>query len=359
MMDKTIKILFILPSLKAGGAERVVSFIAQNLDKSKFTPILLIVGFEKDAAFSVEHIETHFLNKNRVLDGITGIFSKLKQLKPQIVMTSIAHLTAVTAVQSLFFRKIKFVAREANIKKITKQYHNTNLLPFGKTLNSLSYKLLDAIICQSKDMADELIELRPKTAKKITIINNPITKEYSSEIEIQYNSKTQYITVGRLHNEKGHCRILEALSSLDLAFNYTIIGSGPHEQLIKNKVNELGLNDKVTWIDFTNDVERYLKNSNVFIQGSYAEGFPNALLESCAVGTPVVAYNCLGGTSEIVTHGVNGFLVDSEIELKEALIKLHSVPLERKQVIASVAKKFSKTRIIEQYQDVFTNLMNH
>ena len=62
-MEKKIKILFILPSLKAGGAERVVSFIAQNLDTTRFTPSLLIVGFEKDVAFSIHDIETHFLNK--------------------------------------------------------------------------------------------------------------------------------------------------------------------------------------------------------------------------------------------------------------------------------------------------------
>ncbi|MEH6538372.1 MAG: glycosyltransferase [Psychroserpens sp.] len=358
-MEKKIKILFILPSLKAGGAERVVSFIAQNLDATRFTPSLLIIGFEKDAAFSIEHIETHFLNKTRVLDGVTGIFSKLRSIKPQIVMTSIAHLTAVTTIQSLWFRKIKFVAREANIKKITIQYHNASL-PFGaKTLNTISYKLLDAIICQSKDMADELVELRPKTANKIHIINNPITKVFSSEISNIQNNKPHYITVGRLHNEKGHCRILEALSLLDFDFKYTIIGSGPHEQRIKDKAEALHLSDSVTWIDFTNDIEKHLNNSSVFIQGSYAEGFPNALLESCAAGTPVIAYNCLGGTSEIVKQGVNGFLVDTEIELKEKLIELIKNPLNKQQIIASVKSKFSKEQIISQYEEVFNNLIQN
>lgn len=355
-MEKKIKILFILPSLKAGGAERVVSFIVQNLDTTKFTPILLIIGFEKDAAFSIQNIETHFLNKTRVLDGVTGIFTKLKSIKPQIVMTSIAHLTAVTAIQSLYFKKIKFVSREANIKKITKVYHNTKM-PFGvKTLNTLSYRLLDAIICQSKDMADELVELRPKTADKIHIINNPITKLFSSETPTIQHSKPHYITVGRLHNEKGHCRILEGLSLLDFDFKYTIIGIGPHENLIRNKVEALQLNDKLTWIEFTNDVETHLKNSSAFIQGSYAEGFPNALLESCAAGTPVIAYNCPGGTSEIVEQGVNGFLIDTEIELKEKLTELNENPLKKQQIMASVTNKFSKENIVSQYEQVFINL---
>lgn len=357
-MEQSFKILFILPSLKAGGAERIVSFIAQNLDKKRFTPILLIVGHEKDAAFSIENADTHFLNKSRVLDGITGIFSKIKTIKPHIVMTSIAHLTAVTVIQALYFRKTKFIAREANIKKITKQYHDNNLLPFGKTLNTISYKLLDAIICQSKDMANELIELRPKTKKKIYIINNPITKVFDSEIPPKSRSTPQYITVGRLHNEKGHCRILEALSLLDFDFNYVIIGSGPHKHLIKDKVETLRLTEKVTWIDFTNNVENYLNESSVFLQGSYAEGFPNALLESCAVGTPVIAYNCPGGTSEIIEDGINGFLVNSEEELKNKLIDLKSSPINRNQIINSVMKKFSSEHIISQYETVFNKLLS-
>lgn len=357
-MAEHIKILFILPSLKAGGAERVVSFIAQHLDKSKFTPSLLIVGFEKDAAFEVKDIDIHYLNKSRVLDGVSGIFSTIKLIKPQIVMTSIAHLTAVTAIQSLWFRKTKFISREANIKKITKVYHK-NKLPFGiKTLNAISYKLLDAIVCQSKDMADELAELRPVTAKKIHIINNPITKVFTSNDSIATSEIPQYITVGRLHNEKGHCRILEALSLLEFDFHYTIIGNGPHEQLIKDKAEALNLQNQITWIDFTNDVETYLKASSVFIQGSYAEGFPNALLESCAVGTPVVAYRCLGGTSEIVEDGINGFLVNTENELKNKLIDLKRNPIDKAQIIASVMKKFSSEHIITQYENAFTNLIN-
>lgn len=358
-MKETIKILFILPSLKAGGAERVVSFIAQNLDSTKFSAILLVIGFEKDAVYPVESIETHFLNKKRVLNGIGGIFSKIKSIKPQIVMTSIEHLTAITTIHSIWFKKIKFVSREANIKKVTKIYHNTSMPLVSKILYNISYRLLDAIICQSKDMAIELAELRPKTTSKIHVINNPITNLSSQKLYKTNNTKPNYITVGRLHNEKGHIRILEALGSLKFDFCYTIIGTGPHKHTIKNKVEDLKLNSKIHWIDFTNDIEKHLKNSTVFIQGSYAEGFPNALLESCAVGTPVIAYNCPGGTSEIVEHGKNGYLVNNEIELKESLIKLTQLPLEKQQIIDSVKKKFNKEKIISQYEDLFSNLINN
>ncbi|TXE20243.1 glycosyltransferase [Psychroserpens burtonensis] len=358
-MANKIKILFILPSLRPGGAERVVSFIAQHLDKTKFEPKLLIVGYEKKAVYSIENIETVFLNKSRVLFGIIGIFNNIKTFKPDIVMTSIAHLTMVTVLQSYFFRRTKFVSREANIKKISRQYHNEMPSVIGKILSNRSYKLLDLIICQSKDMANELIELHPIVAHKITIINNPITKVYASEITTATPTKTNYITVGRLHEEKGHCRILEALSLLDYDFNYTIIGKGTYKDTIVEKAKELDLMDKIIWVDFTDVVQKHLIESSVFIQGSFAEGFPNALLESCTVGTPVIAYKCLGGTSEIIATGINGFLVDSEIELKEKLVNLKLYPMDRRQIITSVMKKFSPEQIIEHYEKTFTNLVRN
>ena len=271
-------------------------------------------------------------------------------------MTSIAHLTMVTVFQSYFFRSTKFVSREANIKKVSQQYHNEMPSFLGKILSKRSYKLLDLIVCQSKDMATELVELHPISKQKITIVNNPITKVFSSDINASFPATPNYVTVGRLHEVKGHCRILRALSELDHEFTYTIIGKGNFKSVIVDKAKELNLMDKIIWIDFTNEVQKYLIDSSVFIQGSYAEGFPNALLESCAVGTPVIAYNCLGGTSEIVEENINGFLINSENELKNKLLDLKSNPMERAQVISSVMKKFSPEQIVSQYEKAFTNL---
>ena len=90
-------------------------------------------------------------------------------------------------------------------------------------------------------------------------------------------------------------------------FKYTIVGSGPLESLLKKKVVELGLEKNVDFIPYTNQVLNIVNAHDYFIQGSYFEGFPNALLESCTVGTPVLAFNAPGGTKEIVQEGVNGF----------------------------------------------------
>jgi glycosyltransferase involved in cell wall biosynthesis len=91
------------------------------------------------------------------------------------------------------------------------------------------------------------------------------------------------------------------------------------------------------------------------LQGSYSEGFPNALLESCVVGTPVIAFNVPGGTKEIIEDGVNGFLVKNENEFLE---KLNDNRIWDPEAIReSVVRKFSKEKILKQYENLFLDIL--
>ena len=73
-MQSKKKILFILPTLCAGGAERVMSFVAQQLDDSKFEAKLIVLGFDNDAVYIVDKIEVIYLNKKRLLLAIFDLF---------------------------------------------------------------------------------------------------------------------------------------------------------------------------------------------------------------------------------------------------------------------------------------------
>ena len=72
-MKGKIKIIFILPSLVPGGAERVISFVAQNIDKKKFEPTLLIAGYKEETAYDVSNVKVKYLNKSRILFSIQSI----------------------------------------------------------------------------------------------------------------------------------------------------------------------------------------------------------------------------------------------------------------------------------------------
>ncbi|MEO6348106.1 MAG: glycosyltransferase family 4 protein, partial [Aquaticitalea sp.] len=113
------------------------------------------------------------------------------------------------------------------------------------------------------------------------------------------------------------------------------------------------LKDKITHIPFTNEVNRYLRQSDVYLQSSYVEGFPNAVIESCAVGTPVIAYKAPGGINEIIVEGVNGYVADDEKEFLEYINQVYSNNIFVPQIVSdSVYSKFGKEKILKEYEDL-------
>ena len=214
------KILFVIPSLRAGGAERVMSFIAQNLDDSIFDVNLLVVGFEKDKAFDVDSISVTFLNKARVSRGVWGMIKKIKNFKPDVVIGAIGHLNAMLGALSFFFPKLIFIGREVNVASVLGNIRNKP----KKTLNIIPYlyQFLDTVICQSNDMANDVKINTATKHDRIVIINNPITDKFKLKEEKPNNRIPKFITVGSLEKRKGHWRLLDVLSKLDFDFEYTI-----------------------------------------------------------------------------------------------------------------------------------------
>ncbi|MCK7591032.1 glycosyltransferase [Subsaxibacter sp. CAU 1640] len=359
MPKSKINIAFILPSLVAGGAERVISTVAQHLDKSRFEATLVIIGFEKDKAYDTSAIKTIYFNKKRVLSGIPKLFNYIATNKPDIVVSCMSHVNIPVAMILTFFPKIKLIIREANIKSITAVYHGSNKSWFFKHALPYSQSRASMIICQSKDMSEEMTSEFKIESSKLCVINNPISDGFESKTREYDESIFNFITVGRLHAEKGHKRILETLSKIEFPFRYTIIGTGEAEADLKQLVNDYKLTSNVTFIPYTNEVQKFLIKSDLFLQGSYAEGFPNALLESCAVGTPALAYQSLGGTNEIIEHGINGYVANDDADFLSYLNKLHQdYHFDKQKVRDSVHKKFNKEKIIVQYQELFFHVMN-
>lgn len=353
------KILFVLPSLKAGGAERVVSFLAKNLDQNVFEIKIVIVGYKKDSVYNVDDLHIIFFNQDRMLNGLYPLFKFIKINKPDIVFGTIRHVNIILGFYNLVFRNVRFIVREASVMSSMLKFSNSkNQIP--DFLVKFLYNHLDAIVCQSNDIKKDLKnELGIRKSKLITI-NNPITqlKQFSTS-KTEYPKIIKFITIGRLSEEKGHGRILEGLAKVkNYSFTYTIIGRGPLELKIKDLANKLGVLDKIKFIAHTSKVLDYLSESDFFIQGSFVEGFPNAVLESCSVGTPVIAFDCPGGTKEIIKDGINGFLAVTEGDFNKTLHNLNDIPVFNRSVVqASVLSKFSSQKIIKEYENLFLSVL--
>ncbi|MGY0392428.1 glycosyltransferase [Bizionia sp. KMM 8389] len=361
MTNKKINIVFVLPSLAAGGAERILSYVAQNLDVNQFKVTLLVTGFEKDTVYKMNGLHIKYLNKTRVLKAFGSLFNYFKKHKPDIVVSSIFHLNTMIASMAPFFKKTKFVSREANVLSVLDKHNPSTNAIFIKYLIIIAYRLVDCVICQSKDMQNDMVSNYSVPKSKTVLINNPITKNFKVKPKNQNtNHPLQLITIGRLSKEKGHDRLIKVLSEVNFPFNYTLIGSGNEKDSIFEQLTNSNLHNKTTYINYTSEVEKYLAASDVFLQGSYVEGFPNVLIESCVVGTPVLAFNAPGGLDEIIESGKNGFVVNNSKEFLEQLNQIHNKnPFIPDIVSKTVKDKFNSTKIINEYTALFLNLFHN
>ena len=360
MKLKKNKILFVLPDLKWGGTQKIVSFVSSKLAIKDYEITLMVIGFKKDAVFNF-NTKTIFLNKTRLLFSIPSILKYVFKNKPKVIFSSFTHINIIFAFISIFLRDIKFICRESSVITSMKTYTTNSKIQ--DYLIKLLYPNFIKIICQSQDMKSDLIKNYNISSKKLVVINNPVVYFSNSNfnLNVKINKSINLITVGRLSPEKGYLRIIENLSQLKkFNFIYKIVGQGHHKSEINKLLESKKLLDKVVFLEQTNEILYHLNKSDLFLQGSYVEGFPNAVLDSCIVGTPVLAYNVPGGTKEIIKHGFNGFLVKNDNEFRKNLndfFEKKNINFDRKKISLDIRKRFGQKIILDSYRTLFENLL--
>ncbi len=361
-MSKKIKIYFFIPSLRAGGAERVVSFIAQKIDKTKFDSTLYVIGTNKDATFEVKEVPVVFLNHERVSKSFGSIFKTLRKGKPDIVFGTIGHVNILLGFFKLLFPRTVFIGREVNVISVLSEVQEMKgRMP--KWLSTFLMNRLDVMVCQSKDMAEDVKKVFGFKEKKISIINNPISEKFQLKFKEEEEEKEKHnsynlITIGSLTNRKGHIRIIEVLKNLQIPFTYTIVGNGDLRDVVFSTIKKNNLEENVQHIPFSNDVQSLLQKNDLFLLGSFVEGFPNVLLESCAVGTPVVAFNAPGGINEIIIEGVNGYIADTPEDYLQKIMLSYKKEWNIEAIRNSVISRYNEQKIIKDYEELFLSKIN-
>lgn len=369
MEYKRIKVYLIIYSLAKGGAERVFSIIANGLDKSKFDVTVITISSNYKHIFTLDNDVVQLnLNINKSLFAIIKLFKIIKADKPNVIFSTIGQINIITGfigvlLKVFFGLKTFFMMRETSIPSINNQksQYPAWLLKF---LIKKIYPKFDLIIVQGENMKRDLVDNFSIEQTKIHIINNPIDFLNTDKIKINtknlaYKNQKEYIliTVGNFSTIKGYDRLLEVIKRITnkVKFKYYILGSGEQEQIIKQKINEFDLQEVCVLTGSVNNVQEYLLKADLFIQGSYYEGFPNVLIEANQVGLPVVAFDVPGGTSEIIANGKNGYLVeDGDINsFVEHIILALNTDFNKKEIITQTNAKFSKSKIIAEYEELF------
>jgi glycosyltransferase involved in cell wall biosynthesis len=347
------KILFVIPSLSGGGAEKVFSIIANNLSQEQFD-IHFVVLTNKNLVYPLKLKQIYLYEYSRVLFAIPTLIRLIKKIRPEILFTTLTYQNVLISIFSLFYPKVKLVCRESTLPSLNNKKNSIPIL--YNLLVRLTYRKFTRIICQSRDMYSDMIKNFGIGSSKMEIIQNPV----ESDIRVlsnQINTVPVLITVAMLRPEKGIDRILNCLATFDHPFEYWIIGSGSEEGKIRAIIaNNKKLAESVRLMGFVNDVPQYLSKANIYLQGSYYEGFPNVLLEAGVHGLPVVAFDCPGGTKEIINNGKNGFLVDSEADFSHKLSKAIEMEWDKESIRGHIETNFSVQNIVKQYENVFASI---
>ena len=178
MIDCRVSILFLIPSLQGGGAERVIVNLLRHLDRRKFHLILGIVDtrdavFAKDVPDDVEVVD---LKCSRVRYAMPKVMGLVWKRKPNVVFSTLGHLNLALAIlRPLLPNGVRYIARETIIVSMLSSAYS---IPFwwGWAYRRF-YCRYDTVICQSQDMRNDLIENFGLSQNKAVVINNPVDIE--------------------------------------------------------------------------------------------------------------------------------------------------------------------------------------
>ena len=358
--EEKIKLLILTPTLQCGGSEKFVSLLCRHINTSIFSVCLVVVNnanpFIKIENPAVEIIE---LKKDRVLFSLLAIKKVVNNFKPDIIFSTANHLNIYLAIfKNRFSSNIKFIAREASIVSINSQQAKMPVL-YNRLIKKY-YRRFDMIICQSAYMQHDLVKHYRIPVGKAMVIHNATEGVLNTPVQPKQNSEHVYkfITVARLSDEKGIERLIHAVGLLSIPFTYHIIGEGSKRDKLQELIDELQLGNKVFLVGQKTDPFNGMEDVDLFLMGSYYEGFPNVLLEAGAHGIPVVAFNAPGGIAEIISDNVNGLLVeDNDIIAFAAAIKnALAGNFNRDQIIETTKKRFSVSGMMAAMENIFLKL---
>jgi colanic acid/amylovoran biosynthesis glycosyltransferase len=214
----------------------------------------------------------------------------------------------------------------------------------------------------SKAILDEAQKYRLDKSKA-KVVYSGIDVNSQSLIKRKRDQVFTILSVGRSHWKKGYTYALDAcaiLKSQGVIFKYIIIGGNSSLEL-QYQVRELNLENCVELLGRQpfDKVQKMMKNADILLLPSVEEGIANVVLEAMAVQTIVLTTNC-GGMTEVVTDGINGFMVpvrDSDkmaIKIKEVMaLSENSKSKIKIAAIETIKKKHDKQNMVSEMMDLY------
>ena len=302
---------------------------------------------------------TNFINEFNLLYYYSKLFDKIK---PDIILgfTIKPNIYGAIAAKK---RNIPFVA---NITGLGSAVENAGVLQkFTIGLYKFAFTDIKTVFFQNEENRQFFIDNNIAIDKHKILPGSGVNLEQFYPIhQKKIGDRISFLFIGRLMREKGIEEYLEAANSLIDTHNnleFQILGSFEEEEY--KKILEDNKNPNIKYLGISSDVRNEIKNVDCVVNPSYHEGMSNVLLESAAMGKPLLASN-IPGCKEIIEDGQNGFLFKSQStdSLKNVIIKFIKLNQEEREVMGrksrnKIKKEFDRQIVVDSYLEEIQNIL--
>lgn len=367
--DNNNRVAFVAPSLRGGGAERVMLDLAIGFAEMGFHVDLVLVAAEGPYLELVpESVRLINLASKRTYKALPAMVLYLRRERPTAVLSTLNNVNVLVVWAKVISRvSARVVVREPTTP--SRRFASANSLKklFFWLLKRQSYLLADKIVAVSAGVGEDLFHFLKIPEQDISVIYNPVNdqdilRNAQEVIHHRWFSDVAcppvIIAVGRLSKEKDYETLLHAFSLVRKRVNskLLILGEGEERVRLETIVDQLNLSEDVDMPGFVLNPFPYIAKAKTLVLTSVFEGLPNVLIQAMVLGTPVVSTDCVSGPSEILDHGKYGDLVNvgDREALADRIVNSIAVAPSEEQIVRMVERGrfFSVKKALDDYRKV-------
>ncbi len=363
-----MRLTLVTSSLTAGGAERVLSIMA-NYWAENGHAISFVTLDSKDADFydlkpKVQRYALALLHGSNSPWGILRkhslrlfwIRNAIKESKPDAVICFMDRMNVATLL-AIWGLQIPIIISE----RTDPRYHKIGQL--WSLLRRLTYPNAQALVIQTSHV--KKWALRFYAEDRLFIIPNPVSiNEKNITPEPEFHLPNNFIvSMGRMDKYKGFDLLIKAFFNVNRGdWELILIGEGEERSNLKRLTQQLGISSIVHMPGRIKEPDAILRHAKIYVLSSLYEGFPNALLEAMRAGLAVISFNCPSGPADIIQQGINGILVpaqdsDALVEAISILIKDKTLRNTLAHNALNVTEQFSLEKVMQQWEDVIKKVV--